>query len=204
MATEFLKTPNFIQRGVIQKRDLSLPISKAVSLEYMGNSYFEFGALPASLKRLNEKQDRLDYAQAETLQAYDGRPLILYGDFKREFRASILKPINEDGLLSYKNALYQAAHREIHLEEGFGVEPYLDPENQIYGLKGKLSQDTSPKERRRIIKKALVGAVDFWWDIENDVMMSFDETFMRQIKHHLNASWQKMNLSHASDISPAT
>jgi len=35
--------------------------------------------------------------------------------------------------------------------------------------------------------------VDFWWDIENDVMWSADKMFMNRLPKHLEASWAYMN-----------
>lgn len=34
---------------------------------------------------------------------------------------------------------------------------------------------------------------DFWWDIQNDVMFSFDKQFMNRLESHLRASFEVLN-----------
>jgi hypothetical protein len=36
---------------------------------------------------------------------------------------------------------------------------------------------------------------DFWWDIENDVMWSFDSVYMLSLPKYLQNSWHFMNKS---------
>ena len=47
--------------------------------------------------------------------------------------------------------------------------------------------DFDPSTRSRF------GRTDFWWDIQNHVMWSFDKKFMERLPDHLVASWKYMN-----------
>jgi hypothetical protein len=38
-------------------------------------------------------------------------------------------------------------------------------------------------------------SADFWWDIENDVMFSFNKEYMNRLQLHLSASWNIMELN---------
>jgi len=54
-----VKKPYLIQRGIINNplADHNARLSEAVDLDYMGSAEFEFGALPRSLRRIQQKAD---------------------------------------------------------------------------------------------------------------------------------------------------
>lgn len=43
------------------------------------------------------------------------------------------------------------------------------------------------------------GVTDFWWDIDNHVMWSFDKIFMNRLQDTLKSSWQYMDDQRAMD-----
>ena len=44
------------------------------------------------------------------------------------------------------------------------------------------------KERSNFDSKDL--STDFWWDIDNDAMFSFDKVYMRRLPHYLESSFK--------------
>ena len=71
-----MKNIYLVQRGKIVSplATESATLSESVRLDYMGSAEFEFGALPASLKRLRDKKKCLATTLVEMYDK-DGRPL---------------------------------------------------------------------------------------------------------------------------------
>lgn len=144
-----------VQRGVIQpKFKPEMRLSETVRLDYMGSSEFEWGALPKSLRRMQEV-GTLQSVVFRTFSSRTGSPLRACGVFK------------DAG--AYESALAPVIAGTARTKEFTGFDQHVGPET-----------------------KWSTG-VDFWWDIENDVMMSFHKKFMKTLPEILGSSWAWMD-----------
>jgi len=102
-----VKKPYLIQRGIINKpfADHNARLSEAVNLDYMGSAEFEFGALPKSLRRIQQKVDSWTKALIPDIQ-YVGINLRLF---------SALKPEELEVYSGYLKSIYY--EDSIHLKE---------------------------------------------------------------------------------------
>lgn len=161
-----IKQAYLIQTGEIQKPYNDYKgkrLSESVDLQYMGSAEFEFGALPKSLRALQSN---------ETMIQLD----------KVEFQNEVYKGHDLSGTL-----------RILHIFNKEELNHYIE-EYLIPMFRDKLHlKERSEFGYSSIRHNGERSKVDFWWDIENHVMWSFDKLFMKRILDHLQASWDYMD-----------
>lgn len=148
--------PWLIQRAQIRK-PLADPkeatLTKSLSLAYMGSSEFEFGALPASLRRIRSAP----YHATRLVRwiAQGESPLRVFSCFSEEDFAK---------------------YTEILSDLRFG-NPRL---KEVSRFSANYPQDE-------------FSHTDFWWDIENDVIWSFNKHYMNRLPQYLKNSFEVMS-----------
>lgn len=156
ICTREITKPWLIQRAQIQS-PLADPkeatLTKSLRLDYMGSAEFEFGALPASLRRIRSAH----YNSTRLVRwiTQDESPLRVFSCF---------------------NEVDFAKYTEILSDLRFG-NPRLK-EVSRFGAnypQGEFSR------------------TDFWWDIENDVIWSFNKNYMNRLPQYLKNSFEVMS-----------
>ncbi len=130
-----MKKPYLIQRGIINNplADHNARLSEAVDLEYMGSAEFEFGALPKSLRRIQQKANSWTKALIPDIQS-GGSNLRLFSALKPEeleVYSGYLKSIYyEDDIRLKENARFTDPSKRCFK---FSSEPdfWWDIENDI-------------------------------------------------------------------------
>lgn len=145
-----------VQRGNIKHPMVDGRLSMAVGLDYMGSAEFEFGALPHSLRTLEELVDTIKMTIEPRITDDAGRSL------------RVLHTFSDEEYEEYFENL-------LKLREGKGR------------TKESTWFDVSHSSRFKTLK------CDFWWDINNHAMWSFDKNFMKKLPDILVASWNYMN-----------
>lgn len=167
-----MKTPWLIQRGKINVplAPVGSTLSECVNQDYMGSAYFEFGALPQSMRRIEQKLHLFRMRRIEDIKSDTGFTLRVY---------------------SYLN------DREF--------QQYGECLRMMRGLK-KMNFDLEESSYFEVMSNgsfSFVSGTNFWWDIENDVMWSFNKTFMSRLPKQLQASFDHMNESHPENKLPS-
>jgi len=157
-----METPNLVQRATIKVplAPVGSRLNESVNLDYMGNAYFEFGALPKSLRRIEQKAHLFRMRRLEDIKSDTGFTLRVYSYLNdREFEQyhKCLRMMR--GLEKANFNLEESTHFEVMKNGGF----------------------------------SFVSGTNFWWDIRNDVMWSFNKTFMSRLPKQLQASFDYMN-----------
>ena len=149
--------PYLVQRCVIKpsiRHDKK--ISENLETEYMGSAEFEFGALPKSLRRINEDLNKFHVIQVQDIKDEQNRPLIVWLKFPFE------------QVPTYVEYLKQMREGNIHLKE-----------SSAFNVGWKVFNTYSK--------------TDFWWDIDNDVMFSFNPEIMKVLPDSIRVSIKFMN-----------
>jgi len=151
-------------------------ISDAVRFDYMGSAEFEFGALPKSLR---------------DMQAVDALITIrtlnhIKDDQDRSVR--VLSALDDKQFAEYNSLLIDLRADKVRLKEWskFAAE---EPKKAPPYVKSnaELRRWTAQQAERDIWKP------DFWWDINNNTMFSFNKEFMNRLHDYLHASWVWMD-----------
>jgi len=154
--TQTVTEPWLIQRAEIRS-PLADPkeatLTKSLRLDYMGSSDFEFGALPASLRRIRSAPYHATRLVRWITQ--DESPLRVFSCF------------NEEDFEKYTEFLKELRFGNPQLKEvsRFGA--------------------NYPQEK--------YFCTDFWWDIENDVIWSFNKNYMNRLPQYLKNSFAVMS-----------
>lgn len=160
-------TPYLIQRGLINRplgQHTDLPLSHAVRLDYMGSAEFEYGALPRSLRKMESQWSLYSHHKFEDIVAAKT------GD-SRKFQLRVFANFDsEANKEQYRQWMVKAFAGNLYLKENLGA---------------------STISRINLVE--LSPYTDFWWDITNDVLFSFDKQFMSRIESHLKASFAALN-----------
>lgn len=159
-----MRKPYLIQRGRIN-RPLTpefTRLSDAVSLDYMGSSEFEFGALPKSFRAIAA-------ANAEVSPV-----------------TTLVKEIREN--VHPLRVLFPSSMSSAEREE------YLGYINELRYANPRL-KEVSRFQHDYPSRGADWDLTDFWWDIENHVMWSFDKNFMNRLYTYLLGSFEVMGLN---------
>lgn len=114
--TECIRTKNLylLQRGEIKSNKESETLTESVSMDYMGSSEFEFGALPTSLRCVESQFPLYSLIEDSTITALiDGEisPLYIYAVFD-----------SDDQVFNYLNELKDVFLGKKRLKEGLRVE----------------------------------------------------------------------------------
>lgn len=159
------KVPWLVQRGSINRplgAHEGLPLSKAVSMDYMGSSYFEGMESSNSLRRLQSVESLCKVHKVENIFREEaGKKFILrvFGNFD-----------DEQQFQQYVEWLMLMRDDKLNLEEP----SYFEDTESTKAFRHRTS-------------------IDFWWDLENDVIFSFDKNFMNRVACHLQASFAVLN-----------
>lgn len=163
-----MKTPYLIQRAEINNsRTDEMRFSQAVDLDYMGSAEFEFGATAKSLRAL-EKAFLNNSFGVHNLHLVD------VAEITTESRSGNQKPLKV--LHCFTN------------EEFKQYIPFLHKMRD-----GKLRAKENPRFESELKWPFTSNSINFWWDIENHVMWSFDHEVMRKLPLYLQNSWKYMN-----------
>jgi hypothetical protein len=133
-------------------------------MDYMGAAEFEFGALPLSLRRIQ--------AQMQLFQQYklDSHKVTCEG---HDYVLRVFANFDTDEQKEqYEGWLHEIAADTVRLKEHTRFEI---------------------RSRGTNFPKIDRFGTDFWWDIKNDVMFSFDKNFMNRIERHLKKSFDYMD-----------
>lgn len=158
--------PGTVLRGPNESR-----LSQAVNFDYMGSAEFEFGALPKSFRALQALASG-QHVFTGNWRVFPVNQITEQGQPLYVFCGMSEQEFNEEylpQLIKLRNSGYKGSPH-MHTKE------FTD-----FNL-----TDSSVKRSRR---------ADFWWDIENHVMFSFNEKFMVGAKnefpgimHHVASS----------------
>lgn len=167
--------PWLIQRATISKplAPRNTRFTPSVSLDYMGAAEFEFGALPESLRRLQSSKDQI------TIRIV---PEIMEGVSQLRVLGAMDTNAHRE-YVEYLVKLRNSKLGEVHLKER--TEFTLDETSR----KAEWDSQNLKHNKRAYVRPA----IDFWWDLDNDVMFSFNKLYMNRLMDHLNASWAYMD-----------
>jgi len=159
-----------IQRATIHRPFIDAALTTAVNLDYMGNAEFEFGALPESLHYMEAAKAELKLVTFPEVRREDGRELVGYGVFS-----------NRD---AYARALAAVIDGKMHCKSYTNL-----PDAMRASTRMPPYARVSEKERKAWLDRL----TNFWWDIRNHVMLSFEADFMQLLPNVLQKSWDIMN-----------
>lgn len=155
-----MNTPYLIQRGKFaDNSDCKTGIDAIVQWDYMGAAEFEFGALPASLKRMRASINdyHLFTHRFKNANMKDGVDKVV----------SVFAPASATAEVSAYLKLL--GNDKIHCKESVDLRAWVCPSqmDKEWGRKNK---------------------TDFWWDIGNDFMfwkehMKMDDKVMQALKN---------------------
>lgn len=168
--------PYLIQRGTITPATGIVRYSEAVRDDYMGASEFEWGAKPASLRRMQAERTTLRTVAAPDVRDAKGRPLLMYGNFTR------IDPV------AYSAAIGDLAGGRARAKEWTAFDDQISPRPITIPARYR-----TKRERERYVADENARRTNVWWDIGNDVMMSFDGEFMDRLPKILEESWAYMD-----------
>ncbi len=158
--THQMVTPYLIQRATILKtpREFPRPFGRLVEFDYMGSAEFEFGALYESRRRFTENKQDLKTTLVPTILDDQNRPLRIVHTFKTDEEMEVYLNWIEFWWTGHGN---------------FPTKQQADAA-KTHRLK---ERSYFHKNRSDYEKK-----INLWWDIENQVIWSFEKKF---IKHDL-------------------
>ena len=164
-----MKTPYLIQRAEINnERNDEMRLSKAVDLDYMGSAEFEFGATAKSLRALESAFLTNKAEGSDLMRVTDVAEITTKSRSGKEKPLKVLHCFTDEEFEKYL--------------------PYLHKMRE-----GKLSAKENPRFEAAPQWPFTSNRINFWWDIENHVMWSFDHEVMRKLPLYLQNSWKYMN-----------
>jgi hypothetical protein len=188
-----IEQPYFLQRGRIQSTEGS--ISKAVRLDYMGSSEFEFGALPESLRRLQRDQSALQMVEFKSIVDRTGRPLLVYGNVHRTYEVWRGDGVFKGDISSYEADMLKVSQNLVRLKETARLSDQIKPEKaMVFPNRVK-----TKAQKAAYIENTNSYKPNFWWDIGNDFMMAFDADFMQKLPNIMITTWAVMDENKRKD-----
>lgn len=164
--------PYLIQRGrIISDVPNIVYLSKAVQLDYMGSSEFEFGALPRSLREMKRLQYQWSIrCIAECTE--NGNML------------HVLSAFNDVEFEEYSTYIMYLRNYGYIKTRQHNFHPKESAEFSMFDRRPDPPKKVSKNAKRYAYVRQLA---DFWWDIDNGVMFSFNEDFMlNRLQLHLH------------------
>ena len=155
--------PCYIQTGKIKRpmgKYAGATVSGAISMDYMGSAKFEFGAPALSMRRVQAQLGMYRVIKCDGITAED-----------TEGKTYVLRMF-----ANFDTAEHQAQ--------------YVQEINNIIAGRGDTKEVTYLEARyRRLDGRGFPErGQDFWWDIRNDVFMTFDKMFMNRLDGHIKAT----------------
>jgi hypothetical protein len=164
-----MKTPYLIQRAEINdSRTDEMRVSQAVRLDYMGSAEFEFGATAKSLRALEKAFLTRKPEDGDLMRVTD------VAEITTKSRSGKQKPL-----------------KVLHCFTDEEFEQYIPYLHKM--REGKLRAKENPRFEAAPQWPFTSNSINFWWDIENHVMWSFDHEVMRKLPLYLENSWKYMN-----------
>lgn len=150
-----MKNPYLIQRcRYEEKGNTNLgTITETYRPEYMGSSEFEFGAMPQSLRRMNDKIK--DYKVSD--YTISGKQVWFF--------------VKETDIREYVHSLEDLIREKYGILKEVIKFPFYYDEKEINERKDKEKQY---KKKFKNPNYELTPWENVWWDIENDLIFSFD------------------------------
>ena len=143
----------------VKERCKGKRLSETLSAEYMGSAEFEFGAIPKAYREIALNFDSFRISEVESIKD-KGRKLQVWHAFSDEdFEKYVQYLLEFRGLLKPK---ISTRTKEL--------------------VRFEYISDIEVKGRPWLTKN------NFWWDIRNQVMWSFEKTFMDQLNERLQCS----------------
>ena len=185
-----MKQPYLIQRGKAQRYPnptKPMHISNTIDLDYMGNAEYEFGAMPKSLRDMAKKScvDNGALVIRELpITDREGRPLLAIG-------------ITAEEVDTYFNAIKPVVCDKARTKGHNGFEDMVLPLSQLsswHPLKRTPPAGFKRGEKKEEwLARQLQDMTRFWWDIDNNVMMTFEPELMAKLPSALMESWKSMD-----------
>jgi hypothetical protein len=164
-----MKTPYLIQRAtIVSSRKDDFRVSEAMDLDYMGSSEFEFGATAKSLRGLETAFLNNRAEDGDSLRISDVSEISVKSRSGKDKPLKVLHCMTDEEFTEYLPYLHNMRDGKLHTKESTGFE-------------------SNPRW------PAAYTNINFWWDIENHVMWSFDHDLMRKLPLYLQNSWKYMN-----------
>jgi hypothetical protein len=170
------RQPHLIQRGSINRLSKRSRLTEAVALDYMGAAEFEFGALPKSLRCI-ESQFHLyqthTFADIWVYHEEHMTPLQVFANFD-----------TDEDRTQYLDWLNKIINNESHPKEW----TRLEIGNRLsFDARAALRQEGKSEDAHTEPDKT-----NFWWDVDNHVMFSFNNKFMKRLPEFLANSFEYM------------
>lgn len=159
-----MRKPYLIQRMSKRNRD-AVKIEEGtsfdgyLSLDYMGSAEFEFGALPASLKRLTKSIEKREIYTFEDIKNYENKKLVIIASSEAEAN-------------KYKEFIIELMKSEYGIRLKERTDVFFHNTDEFLKEKGVNLEGGYFKYRRD---------TDSWWDIENDIIFCFGKDYARNI-----------------------
>ncbi len=152
-------------------------LSQAVSMDYMGAAEFEFGALPKSLRFMDNNVGAFQVVEVPEIRNAKEKPLFVWAPSVAEcpidpgFQAGTYDWESKTEATNYAEFWEQYRRQLIRLRAG-------ELERDLHEASHFNVQRTDPNHASQYFSQP--PSTDFWWDIENHVMWSFHEHFMKK------------------------
>lgn len=147
--------------------------SESISLQYMGAAEYEFGVIPASLRRIANRADTFAWHTFPALADLAGRPLRVFTAFTGADLEDYVGHLTE-------------------LREGRGRTKMGSRFSRDHELEQRTRAEENRQSRRKH-KPHVLDATDLWWDPSNDVMWTYREDIALALPPMLAASLCSMN-----------
>lgn len=185
-----MRQPYLIQRGKAQRYpnpSKPMHISNTIDLDYMGNAEYEFGAMPKSLREIAKKaciDNTIMTPREIPITDRERRPLLVIG-------------ISAEQVEDYFKAVKPVVLDGGHTKGWNGFEDIVKPLSQLpsyHSLKRAPPPEHKRGEKREEwLKAQREGLTRFWWDLDNNVMMTFEPGLMAKLPSALMESWKSMD-----------
>lgn len=177
----------YLAQRVLMKESSDLSktgVDQFFSFDYMGHAEFEYGALPASMKRIKKNKNiitELSVVLDHSLCDSDALKLIELNGHNREFKANY---VGQESTIDIASALlksqlenpYQRGAMRLkvcsYLQRSYLL-PYFKDAIEKY-KKSKSQRTAARKMDRLTYDLCLTRPVAGWWDIENDFVIFKD------------------------------
>jgi hypothetical protein len=166
-----------LQLGHIRRPLVEKILPESVKLTYMGQAQYEDEAQPRSLAAMAAAKEEMRLIAFPQIRLADGRELIAYGNF------------SDETYTAYAAELALVAEKKRQTHDGNHFAELLALPN--------VPPTVSPENRESWIARLS----DFWWDLDNHVIMSFDLDFMALLPSILKKTYAYLNLHAETDQS---
>ena len=139
----------FVQRGTVKKRSYDLRLTEAVDMDYMGNSNFEFGALPKSLRRAQAsiKEGKV-WIKREVDAEYRKNGFEFPSMYStQKCTVFVVSYLTDEDFVPYAERMKMAFQDMVHLEESLyphRADFWWDIQNEVFFTTDKVAAKRLP------------------------------------------------------------